>query len=240
MKAIILCAGYGTRLGDLTKDTPKPMLPVNGKPLLEYIVDNCRKYSFTDIAINLHYKGDSIRSYFGDGTGCGVRISYFHEQELLGTAGSVRAMQSFIDNDEPFLVHYGDIITDQDFGAMLRFHTSKPEAVATLLVHTRKQSNSIIVTDNNNHIIQFIERPSDELRAKHASDIVNSGIALFSPEIFRYIDTTAKDLPRDVYSLIADKAALYAFHLDSFRVAIDSVERLAIADQWARSQLSEL
>jgi len=234
MKAIILCAGYGTRLGELTKDTPKPMLPVSGKPLLEYIIDNCRTHGFTDIAINLHYKGDAIRSYFGDGTRCGVKIEYFLEQELLGTAGSVRAMRSFIDNEEPFLVHYGDIITDQDFSVMHRFHISKPDAVATLLVHTRKQSNSIIVTDNDNRIKQFIERPSDELRAKHVSDLVNSGVALFSPEIFRYIDITAKDLPRDVYSLIADKAALYAFHLDSFRVAVDSVERLAIADQWAK------
>jgi NDP-sugar pyrophosphorylase family protein len=234
MKAIILCAGYGTRLGDLTKDTPKPMLSVNSKPLLEYIIDNCRIYGYTDIAINLYYKGDVIRSYFGDGTQFGVRIEYFSETELLGTAGSVRAMRSFIDNEEPFLVHYGDIITDQDFNAMLQFHTSKPDAIATLLVHTRKKSNSIIVTDNNNRIIQFIERPPEELRCKYTSDIVNSGIALFSPEIFRYIDTTAKDLPRDVYSLIADKAALYAFHLNSFRVAVDSVERLQIADQWAK------
>src|SRR5512133_365642 len=234
MKAIILCAGYGTRLGDLTKDTPKPMLPVNGKPLLEYIIDNFRRYGFTDIAINLHYKGDAIRSYFGDGTRHGVSITFFHEQELLGTAGSVRAMQSFIDNDEPFLVHYGDIITDQDFGSMLRFHKSKPDAIATLLVHTRKQSNSIIVTDNDSRITQFIERPSEELRAKYSSDLVNSGIALFSPEMFSYISPTAKDLPRDVYSSITNKAVLYAYHLDSFRVAIDSAERLVIAEEWAK------
>lgn len=243
MKAIILCAGYGTRLGDLTKDTPKPMLTVNGKPLLEYIIDNCRKYGFTDIAINLHYKGDTIRAYFGDGTRYSVKITWFHEQELLGTAGSVRAMRPFVDNDEPFLVHYGDIITNQNFGAMLRFHTSKPDAVATLLVHTRKNSNSIIVTDNDQRITQFIERPSEELRARYSSDLVNSGIALCSSEIFNYIGTCAKDLPRDVYSLIVNKAVLYAFYLDSFRVAVDSVERLAIADQWAknfRGHLSEL
>lgn len=236
MKAIILCAGYGTRLGDLTKDTPKPMLPINGKPLLNYIIDNCKIHNFTDIAINLHYKGDIIKSYFGDGRGFGVRITYFHEKELLGTAGSVRAMQSFIDNSEPFLVHYGDIITDQDFGSMLSFHKSKPNAIATLLVHTRKQSNSIIVTGRDNRILQFIERPSDELRANYPSDIVNSGIALFSPLIFGYIGQTAKDLPRDVYSSIADRAALYAFKLDSFRVAIDSVERLQIAQQWAENR----
>jgi mannose-1-phosphate guanylyltransferase/phosphomannomutase len=238
MKAIILCAGYGTRLGDLTKDTPKPMLPVNGKPLLEYIIDNFRRYGFTDIAINLHYKGDAIRSYFGDGTRHGVSITFFHEQELLGTAGSVRAMQSFIDNDEPFFVHYGDIITDQDFGSMLRFHKSKPDAIATLLVHTRRQSNSIIVTNNDNRITQFIERPSEELRAKCSSDLVNSGIALFSPEMFSYISPTAIDLPRDVYSLITNKAVLYAYHLDSFRVAIDSAERLVIAEEWAKGRLN--
>jgi mannose-1-phosphate guanylyltransferase/phosphomannomutase len=236
MKAIILCAGYGTRLGDLTKDTPKPMLPVNGKPLLEYIIGNCKKHNFTDIAINLHYKGDVIRSYFGDGSLYGVKITYYDEPELLGTAGSVKAMQSFIDKEEPFLVHYGDIITDLNFSAMLQFHQSKPDAIATLLVHTRKHSNSIIVTDKNNRITQFVERPSDELRARYSSDLVNSGIALCSSEIFNYIGTCAQDLPRDVYSLIVNEAVLYAYYLDSFRVAVDSVERLAIANHWAVSK----
>lgn len=234
MKAIILCAGYGTRLGDLTRETPKPMLPINGKPLLEYILLNCKANGFTDIAINLHFKPEIITSYFGDGSQFGLSINYYYEEELLGTAGSILSMSEFVDNTDTFLVHYGDILTDQSFKSMYEFHSSKHDAAATLLVHTRQNSNSIILTNNNNRIIDFVERPTDDERRRLTSSLVNSGIVLFNKTIYSYIDKEAHDLPKDVYAKVFSKANLYAYKLESFRCAIDSPQRLQLAEEWIR------
>src|SRR5450756_1389803 len=109
MKAIILCAGFGSRLGDLTREIPKPMLLLNGRPLLSYILANCKVHGFTEIAINLHFKPEIIKEYFGDGSRFGLSIQYFFEEHLLGTAGSVKNMAEFTGNDLSFLVHYGDL-----------------------------------------------------------------------------------------------------------------------------------
>ena len=125
MRAMILCAGYGTRLGNLTEKLPKPMLPLAGRTMLEYIVSNLARHGFDEIVVNLHFKPDVIRAHFGDGAGFGVRFHYSYEPELFGTAGGVKRMESFLSRDESFLVHYGDVLTDQDFSAMLRFHREK-------------------------------------------------------------------------------------------------------------------
>ena len=93
MKAMGLCAGYGTRLGDLTRDLPKPMLPLQGRPMLEYTLMNLRRHGFDEIAINLHFQGRLVQDHFGDGSGWQVKLVYSHEPELLGTAGGVKKMR---------------------------------------------------------------------------------------------------------------------------------------------------
>src|SRR5262245_24815802 len=134
VKAMVLCAGYGTRLGALTRDIPKPMLPLAGYPMLAYIIAHLHTHGFDQLAVNLHFRPEIIRDYFGDGSAWKVSLVYSEEPRLLGTAGGLRKMASFFHNEEAFLVHYGDIITDQDFTAMLRFHRQK-HALVTLLTH---------------------------------------------------------------------------------------------------------
>jgi NDP-sugar pyrophosphorylase family protein len=229
MKAMVLSAGYGTRMGDLTREIPKPMLDLNGRPILEWILANLARHGFNEIAINLHFHPEMIRGHFGDGSRLGVKIVYSEEPQLLGTAGGVKKMEPFLRSGDAFLVHYGDVVTDQDFSAMLRFHRAK-NALATLLLHERAKSNSVITLDSENRIIGFLERPTDDARRGVTSTWVNSGVCLCHPDIFDSIPPhTPCDLPSDIFPKLLATRRIFGFPLCGQRVAIDSPDRLALA-----------
>lgn len=229
MKAMVLCAGYGTRLGELTRDVPKPMLLLQGHPLLAYILGHLRAQDFRQIAINLHFRPEAIRDFLGDGSRWQMQLTYSYEEKLLGTAGGVKEFESFFGQEEAFLIQYGDVITDQDFTAMLRFHRERG-ALATLLVHERSHSNSVVSLDPSGRIVGFLERPSAEARRGKDSPWVNSGVCICSPEIFSFILAERPcDLPRDVFLRLVDTGRLYGFPLGGYRCAVDSPSRLAEA-----------
>src|SRR5256885_13060536 len=223
---MVLCAGFGTRLGELTREIPKPMLPIGPAPLLGYLLGHLKFHGFDEIAINLHFRPEMIRDHFGDGSASGLRIIYSLESKLLGTAGGLKKMEDFFRGEDCFLVQYGDVVTDQDFGPLLEAHREH-RALATLLVHQRPGSNSVVTLDDNNRIVAFLERPSNQERKGQTSPWVNSGVCICSPEIFDSIPAdTAADLPRDVFRKLAGGRRLYAFPLSGYRCAIDSPTRL--------------
>jgi mannose-1-phosphate guanylyltransferase/phosphomannomutase len=231
MKAMVLCAGYGTRLGDLTREIPKPMLPLGDRPMLEYVLCHLRRHGFDQVAINLHFMPEVIQNHFSDGSRWGLRLTYSHEPQLLGTAGGTKRMESFFQGDEPFLVHYGDIVTNQDFTAMLGFHQER-KALATLLVHQRARSNSALSVDALGRIERFLERPPDAHWNTVSGAWVFSGIAICQPELLDLIAAeTFCDFPRDVFVRLAATRRLFAFPLTGRRTAVDSPERLAEARQ---------
>ena len=242
MRAMVLSAGYGTRLGDLTRDTPKPMLLLQGRPMLEYIICHLARHGFNQIAINLHFMPDAIQGYFGDGSRFGVELVYSCETELLGTAGGVKKMADFLGAEGAFMVQYGDVLTDQDFTAMLHFHRER-NALVTLLVHQRERSNSVVSLDQEGRIIGFLERPTEEARRGVQSPWINSGICICDPQLLDEIPAgVACDLPRDVFPRLIDSGRLYGFPLSGYRCALDSPDRLAearaaIADGRCRIQL---
>ena len=225
MKAMVLCAGYGTRLGHLVEEIPKPMLTIGGRPMLEYVLLHLAHHGFREIAINLHFRGDVICDYFGDGSRLGIQITYSEEPHLLGTAGSVKKMQPFLAGPDPFLVQYGDVVTDADLTAMLQFHRER-RALATLMLHQRQRSNSVVGLDAEGRIVAFLERPTDQERT-FASPWVNSGIAICEPALLDAIPAgTACDLPRDIYTKLVPDGHLFGFPLTGRRYAVDSPERL--------------
>jgi NDP-sugar pyrophosphorylase family protein len=225
---MVLCAGYGVRLGDHTRQTPKPMLRLGDWPLLQYILRHLVKHGFDEIAVNLHFLPETIQEYFGDGCRCGCQLTYSHETELLGTAGGVRKMAGFLAGGD-FLVHYGDVVTKQDFTAMLAFHRQR-RALATLLVHQRARSNSVVVLDDQQRVTGFLERPTEQERLGVESSWVFSGVTICSPELLGLLPPTPPcDLPRDVFPGLADAGRLFGFPLAGYRCAIDSPERLAEA-----------
>ncbi len=229
MKAMVLCAGHGTRLGDLTKEIPKPMLPLHGQPMLAYILCQLRNHGFDQVVINLHFRPEIIRDYFGDGSRLNTQLTYAYEPELLGTAGGVKKMEDYFRRETAFLVQYGDIITDQDFSAMLGFHRTR-NALATLLVHQRAKSNSIVSMDESGRITGFLERPSEAARRGVKSSWVSSSVFICDPKILNFIPAnTVSDLPQDIFPKLIDTSRLYGFPLTGYRCAVDSPERLAEA-----------
>ena len=226
---MVLCAGYGSRLGDLTREIPKPMLPLGGRPILEYILAHLRSHHFDEVAVNLHFLPQAIRSHFGGGSALKIELTYVQEDRLLGTAGAIKNMEAFLSLGDPFLVQYGDVVTDQDFTAMLRFHRERG-ALATLLLHQRARSNSLVCLDAEGRITSFLERPDDPARRGVSSNWVNSGICLCRPEIFTHIPPqTPCDLPRDIFPKLIRTGRVFGFPLSGFRCAIDSPARLAEA-----------
>lgn len=226
MKAMVLAAGAGSRMGGLTRDLPKPMLMVRGRPILEHILRNLARHGFSEVVLNLHNHPRIIQEHFGDGSFLGIAITYILEPQLLGTAGSARNAAAFLQGPDPFLLHYGDVLTDQDLGAMANAHRQKG-AVATLLLHQRMNSNSVVAVDDEFRVSRLLERPSEEERAVVTSPWVNSGVYVLDPGVLQRIEPgRPQDFPRDVFPALIAEGQVFGFPLTGYRCAIDSPDRL--------------
>ncbi len=229
MKAVVLCAGFGSRLGSLTKQCPKPLLPIGGYPLLAYILGTLKKYGFTEVALNTHFCPEMIPNYFGDGHSFGISIHYSFEPELQGTAGALWQLRDWLKNEDEFIVIYGDILSDQDLQVLVERHMYH-RSFATLLLHHRDVSNSIVQCDTEDRIRIFAERPDDKERRRICGDttggLVNSAVQILSRRALEYIgEVAAFDLPKDVYVPMVGKEKIIGVPLTGRRVAIDSEER---------------
>ena len=197
MNAMILAAGKGTRLYPLTETLPKPMVPVAGKPVLEHTVNWLKRHGVDRIVINLHHQGSAIRAYFGDGSRWGVALRYSEEPELLGTAGGVKRVEAFF--DDPFLVVYGDVLTDLDLGALANFHRqhgSVPHVTLTLDQRPDAAQCGVVELDPAGRVVRFIEKPKPE---QIRSPWVNSGIMLLDHALLARIPPArSSDFGRDV------------------------------------------
>lgn len=243
MKAMILAAGLGTRLGELTREVPKPMLDIAGRPLLEYNIRNLVRCGFNEIMINLHFLPEMLRGFAGDGSAFGARVEYSYEPMLLGTAGGVRQAEEFFATEEPFLVIYGDLLTDQDLTLLRPLH-ERNNALATLFLHQRAGSNSLVRLEEDGRISGFVERPDPEERRQHPFPWVNSGIQMLSWQALQNLKRgEVADLPRDVYPALAREGRLSGLPLSGERVAIDSPERYRqaceLAVRWRKSGQQE-
>ena len=227
--AMLLCSGFGTRLGTLTENTPKPMLMLGEKPILEHTILHLKSFGIENIVINVHYQAEKITSYFEDGRKFGVKITYSYENELLGTSGSIKNVENILKQAETFLVLYGDIVTNQNYAEFLKFHKSK-NATASIILHRRKKSNSYVIIDEENKVTKFLERPTDDelIREKINPDEekwINSGLYCFDQNIFDFIKTGKSDFPKDVFPLLIKDGLLFGYPLSGYRCAIDTPER---------------
>jgi NDP-sugar pyrophosphorylase family protein len=229
VKAVVLCAGLGTRLGDLTREIPKAMLPICGRPLLHYMVRYLRENGYRHIAINLHYEPQVITDYFGDGSDFGVDLHYSHESSLLGTAGAVKKLEPYLSDVDDFLVVYGDLLIDQDLQKMRDFH-SAVDADATLLLHRRTNSNSVVSMGADYRITTFRERQTRTCMQIGSDPWVNSGLQILNRGVLGAITAgTTSDLPKDVYQERLTSERLFGFPLTGYRCAIDSQSRYSEA-----------
>ncbi|MFC0558097.1 sugar phosphate nucleotidyltransferase [Halalkalibacter alkalisediminis] len=209
MKGVIMAGGKGTRLRPLTCNVPKPMVPLIEKPVMQYSIELLKKYGITDIAVTIQYLPDVIRDYFGDGSRFGVNLTYFEETTPLGTAGSVKQAESFL--DEPFIVVSGDALTDFDLKAGMDFHNEHSSVTTIFMKQVECPLEfGVIMTDEQNQIVRFLEKPS---WSEVFSDTVNTGIYIMDPSIFSYIPNDAVcDFSKDVFPrLLEEQAGMYGY-----------------------------
>jgi len=183
MKGMILAAGEGRRLRPLTNHLPKPMLPVAGRPLLEHTIIHLRNCGITDLAVNLYHLPTIVQDHFGNGERWDVNLRYSVEEQLLGSAGGVKRLQSFF--DDTFVVYYGDLFTQTDLRAMVEYHR-QTGAVATMGLYQVPDpwNRGIVELDHNQMIVRFAEKPP---RDQVFSNLANAGIYVLEPEVLNYI-----------------------------------------------------
>ncbi|MBO4898143.1 MAG: NTP transferase domain-containing protein [Clostridia bacterium] len=221
MKAIIMAGGGGTRLRPLTCTKPKPMASVFGKPMLLHITELLSKHGIRDIGITLRYLPESVKSYFGDGSKFGINITYFTEDEPLGTAGAVFAAKDFLDGE--FLIISGDALCDLDLSAAIDFHRRK-KAEATLLLYSMDipVEYGVVVTNEDGKIERFLEKPD---WSRVLSDTVNTGIYILNKSVFDGFTGGNFDFSKDVFpKLLKEGRALYGYRAEGYWCDIGDID----------------
>ncbi len=229
MKGMIMAAGVGTRLHPLTKDIPKPMVPIAGRPLMEHIIHLLRIHGFTQLVANLHYLPQTIQNYFGDGSRFGVNLKYSYEPDLMGTAGGVKNNQDFL--DETFVVVSGDALTDINLAAFLDFHKQKG-AIASIALKPMEEVErfGVVIVDSDGRITSFQEKPKKE---EALSNLVNTGVYIFEPEIFNYIPgEEVYDFGKNLFPrLAAEGAPFYGYVTQDYWCDVGNLEAYSQAQK---------
>ena len=203
---VIMAGGQGIRLRPHTENCPKPLLPVGGKPMLEHIIERARAEGFEKFVLALHYLGDMIEEYFGDGSKWRVQISYLRERESLGTAGAIRLIDPR--PETAILVSNGDVLTDIKYGELIDYHT-RHQAVATMAVRLHEWQHPFgVVLTNGVDIVGFEEKP---ITRSH----INAGIYVLEPSVINSLNVgEACDMPTLFrrQQELAERTIVYPMH----------------------------
>jgi mannose-1-phosphate guanylyltransferase len=220
MKAVLLAAGKGERLGKITETIPKPMLTVFGKPVIAHNIEMCRQFGINDIYINLHHLSEVIVKYLGDGKSFGVSITYSFEEEILGTSGGIKNIFEKL-SGESFFVIYADNYSNYDLGTIYDKHCKANADMSIALFQSENVSQSgVVIMDKCDRIITFVEKPGDKLVDSHW---VNAGIYLIEPCLMEDIPDGFSDFGRDIIpKYIAYNYKLIGVKMPNRVVAIDT------------------
>jgi NDP-sugar pyrophosphorylase family protein len=204
---VILAGGRGTRLKPITNEIPKPMIPVHDKPVIEHNIDLLKKYGIRRIIISLGYKGDKIRNYFGDGRRFGVNISYVEEKEPLGTAGALCLTKPFL--NDTFVVCNADELKSIDLIEMFLTHKDNKACATVALTTVDDPCKYGVAKLKGNRIIDFEEKPK-----KVQSRLINAGLCMLEPDIFKYIPQGACSLEKEIFPKLAKEGLLFGYPFD--------------------------
>ena len=246
MKAVILAAGKGDRLKDITKDIPKPMISFKGKPVLQYNIELCKKYGIEEIYINLHHLAAKIKDYFGNGEKYGVHITYSYEEEMQGTAGAIKKIAcdfwketpprdsniSVPNSLEPFYVIYGDQISDFNLDSLKEKYQKQTkngnkECIGVVAFHYRKDvmHSGVAEFDSCDRITRFIEKPRSGETESHWA---NAGVYYLNNEILDYIPLGFSDFGKQIFPILLEKKlSLYGVRENKGVCVFDTPEMYA-------------
>ena len=217
MKTVISAGGKGTRISSIASDIPKPMIPIDGMPVLERELSNLKKQGFTDIIITVGHLGNVIMEYFGDGSKIspitgepfGVKIEYFFEDVPLGTAGALFKIKDKLDDD--FLLLNGDAIFDVDFNRFVDYH-KKNGGLVTLFTHPNSHpyDSGLIIADSDGAVHEWLSKEDD--RPEYYKNRVNAGLHVLSPKVLDFDPGSEKvDLDRQILKPLCKTGKVYVY-----------------------------
>jgi len=225
MKAMILAAGFGTRLKPLTLGLPKPMFPVLNRPLLEHTLNFLSSNGIQDIIVNVHHLPEKIVEHFGDGSDFGVRLQFSREEEILGTAGGLKKAQSFLE-EETFLVMNSDVLADIDLDKVLSFHKEKNSCL-TLVVRkdVEPEKYKSIELAGDRRITRFVKASIKNPPAT-TQRVMFTGIQIMEPEIFSRIpENKFYGTAEDVFPPMIDEGLpIYGYLHDKYWIDMGTRE----------------
>lgn len=236
MKAMVLAAGQGTRLHPLTEHTPKALVPVAGRPMIEYSLLLLKRYGIRDIIINLHHLGDQIESYLGDGKQWGLQITYSKEPELLDTGGGLLKAKRFL-QDGTFIVINTDVLIDLALSDLVAFH-EKNRAVATLVLRPDPLADQFgsMEIDGDGRIRRFLQTwtAATELSVP-TTELMFTGVQVLEPRVFDYMapdDTLRKfSTTKDTYPrMLLHQERLFGFRFGGFWQDVGTTSRIKEAE----------
>ncbi|MEK6939173.1 MAG: sugar phosphate nucleotidyltransferase [Nanoarchaeota archaeon] len=204
--ALIVAGGLGTRLRPLTETTPKPLLPIRGKPIIEHVIRNLKKHGIKNIIISIGYKAEQVQEYFGDGNSWGVSISYALETEPLGTGGAVKLASKHL--AKPFFLVWGDNLMDVSFSRMEQEFLSAGTPLIMALTHREDVENFGVAKLDKNKIITFVEKPK---REDAPSTLINAGAFIIDPSCLSLLPEGKSSIEKDCFEKLAPLGKIAAF-----------------------------
>ena len=184
MKAVILAAGKGTRMKEITKEIPKPMVKIKNKPMLEYILTYIKNAGISDFGIVVGYKQSIVQDYFHDGSNFGISITYIEQEVQNGTGAALHLAKDFA-GDDAFFFTFGDVITPEENykGMMDYYHTAQCDALLGLNTTDDPYKGAAVYIDEENTIVKMIEKPP---QGTSTTNLNNAGLMILSRDIFNY------------------------------------------------------
>jgi mannose-1-phosphate guanylyltransferase len=221
MKAFLLAAGLGTRLRPLTNDTPKCLIPINGKPLLAYWIELLEKHGITEVLINLYYLADKVRDFIRNNKSQSITFQFYEEPELLGSGGSLRENKDFVRGEENFFILYADNLTNINLTKLLEYHRLKKQPFTIALNRVEDPSRcGIAKLDENGIVTNFVEKPKNPL-----SNLANTGVYIAKPEILELLPAKRiVDIGYDLLPKLVGKMA--GWETQDYLIDIGTIESL--------------
>jgi mannose-1-phosphate guanylyltransferase len=215
MRAVVLVGGFGTRLRPLTFTTPKPMLPVGNRPIIENLVTMLSQAGVSEVVLALGFKPEPFMAAFPDGHCAGVALHYAVEPEPLDTGGAIRFAAEHAGVDDTFVVVNGDVLTDLDVSRLIDFHrTTGAEATIHLTPVDDPSAYGVVELDDEGHVRRFVEKPAP---GTSPSNLINAGTYVFEPSVLSRIPTGRKvSIERETFPMLVESGSLYALSTDDY------------------------
>ena len=235
MRAVILAAGKGTRMGELTKNTPKPMIPISGKPLVEHVIRRMMAAGVTDFVLVTKYLAEKVMDYFGDGSKFGTRIEYVDQIDKYGTGAAFLSAKE-LSRDEPVMMTYADVLTTtKTYAQAIRlFEETGGDGIITLNWVDDPCAGGAVLVGPDGKVAKIIEKPP---KGEVPSNWNSAGILMFGPVVFDYLARLQPsprgeyELPDAVNAMVTDGLAVYPSYLEGDWMDVGNPAAIPVAEE---------